>query len=124
MGPVGMDEADFEAVLAAVRDFVRGEVIPREDEIEETDAVPDDIRRKAVAMGLFGYAFPEEYGGMGVSTLEDVRLAIEFGYTSPAFRSMFGTNNGIAGQVLVNAGTEEQKRWLPRLAAGRWPRSR
>jgi acyl-CoA dehydrogenase len=32
---------------------------------------------------------------------------------------MFGTNNGIAGQVLVGFGTDEQKeRWLQRLAAG------
>lgn len=32
---------------------------------------------------------------------------------------MFGTNNGIAGKVLVNAGTEEQqKHWLPRLTSG------
>jgi acyl-CoA dehydrogenase len=32
---------------------------------------------------------------------------------------LFGTNNGIAGQVLVLAGTEEQrKQWLPRLASG------
>jgi acyl-CoA dehydrogenase len=44
---------------------------------------------------------------------------MELGYTSPAFRSLFGTNNGIAGQVLVLAGTEEQrKQWLPRLASG------
>jgi acyl-CoA dehydrogenase len=114
-----MDERDFEAVLASVREFVRTEVMPREDEIEETDAVPDDLRRKAVDMGLFGYTFPEEYGGLNASALEDVRLGIEFGYTSPAFRSMFGTNNGIAGQVLVNAGTPDQKkRWLPLLAAG------
>jgi acyl-CoA dehydrogenase len=48
-----------------------------------------------------------------------VRLAFEFGYTTPAFRSMFGTNNGIAGQVFVHAGTpEQQARWLPELAAG------
>jgi acyl-CoA dehydrogenase len=48
-----------------------------------------------------------------------VRLAFEFGYTTPAFRSMFGTNNGIAGQVLVSAGTAGQQReWLPRLAGG------
>jgi len=70
-------------------------------------------------MGLFGYCLPEEYGGLGVNLTEDVRLAFEFGYTTPAFRSMFGTNNGIAGQVLVSSGTDEQRRyWLPRLAAG------
>src|SRR3546814_8901715 len=70
-------------------------------------------------MGLFGYTIPEEYGGMGMSVVEDARLTMEFGYTVPAFRSMFGTNVGLAGKVLVNYGTDEQKKtWLPRLAAG------
>src|SRR3546814_9849226 len=70
-------------------------------------------------MGLFGYKIPEEYGGMGMSVVEDARLTMEFGYTVPAFRSMFGTNVGLAGKVLVNYGTDEQKKtWLPRLAAG------
>ncbi|MBX6767742.1 MAG: acyl-CoA dehydrogenase family protein [Actinomadura rubrobrunea] len=114
-----MDPQDFADVLAAVRAFVREQVIPREEEIEETDAIPDDLRRAARDMGLFGYALPQEYGGLGLSLSEEVRLAFELGYASPAFRSMFGTSNGIAGQVLVNAGSEEQKReWLPRLASG------
>jgi acyl-CoA dehydrogenase len=70
-------------------------------------------------MGLYGYAIPAEYGGLGLSVEQQVRVAIELGYTSPAFRSLFGTNNGIAGQVLVSAGTEQQrKQWLPRLASG------
>jgi acyl-CoA dehydrogenase len=70
-------------------------------------------------MGLYGYAIPAEYGGLGLSVPQQVRLTIELGYTSPAFRSLFGTNNGIAGQVLVLAGTEQQrKQWLPRLASG------
>ncbi|WP_030933872.1 acyl-CoA dehydrogenase family protein [Streptomyces sp. NRRL B-24720] len=114
-----MDAADFKAVRDAVRRLVREDVVPREDEIEETDAIPDDVRRKAVDMGLFGYTLPEEHGGLGATLYEDVQLAFEFGYTTPAFRSMFGTNNGIAGKVLVNAGTEEQQsHWLPRLASG------
>ena len=115
----GMRESEFADVLAAVRRYVRAEVVPREDEIEDTDAIPADIRRAAADMGLFGYTLPEEYGGLGVSLAEDVQLAFEFGYTTPAFRSMFGTNNGIAGQVLVSSGTDEQKQqWLPRLAGG------
>ena len=60
-----------------------------------------------------------EFGGLGLSVEQQVRLTMELGYTSPAFRSLFGTNNGIAGQVLVLVGTEEQrKQWLPRLASG------
>jgi acyl-CoA dehydrogenase len=114
-----MDAADFAEIRATVRRFIREEVVPREDEIERTDAIPDALREQAAAMGLFGYTLPEEYGGLGASAAEDVRLAIEFGWTTPAFRSMFGTNNGIAGQVFVHSGTPEQKqRWLPRLAAG------
>lgn len=114
-----MEPQEFSAVLDAVRAFVRKDVVAAEDQIDETDRIPDSIRAKAAAMGLFGYALPKEYGGMGFSAYEDALLAMEFGWTTPAFRSMFGTNNGIAGQVLVNAGTESQKeRFLPGLACG------
>ncbi|MFA1543804.1 acyl-CoA dehydrogenase family protein [Actinomadura monticuli] len=114
-----MESQDFADVLKAVRSFVREQVVPREEEIEETDAIPEALRRTAREMGLFGYALPEEYGGLGLSLSEEVRLVFEIGYASPAFRSMFGTSNGIAGQVLVNSGTDEQKdAWLPRLASG------
>src|SRR5690349_22933478 len=70
-------------------------------------------------MGLFGWAIPETYGGIGLDAVQDVQLAMELGHTTPAFRSLFGTNNGIAGQVLVNFGTDEQRlTYLPRLASG------
>ncbi|NGO13355.1 acyl-CoA dehydrogenase [Streptomyces sp. HC44] len=114
-----MEPDEFDAVLAAVRAFVREKVVPRENEIEEKDEIPADLREKAAAMGLFGYALPQEYGGLGFSMTEDVRLSLEIGYTTPAFRSMFSINNGVAGQLLASSGTEEQKRrYLPRMAAG------
>jgi acyl-CoA dehydrogenase len=114
-----MDARDFADVLDAVRSFVREKVIPREEEIDETDRIPDDVRQASAEMGLFGYALPEAYGGLGLSMSEEVRLAFELGYASPAFRSMFGTSNGIAGQVIVRAGSDEQREhWLPRLASG------
>jgi acyl-CoA dehydrogenase len=114
-----MDEASFEQVLAAVRQFVRERVIPREDEIEQSDAIPADLRAATAELGLFGYALPAEFGGAGVTVSQDVRLAFEFGYTTPAWRSMFGTNNGIAGQVIAKfGGPEQQRSFLPRLATG------
>jgi acyl-CoA dehydrogenase len=116
-----MDSPAFADILSTVRAFVRSEVVPAEDEIEETDAIPERIRVAAADMGLFGYALPPEYDGLGLNATEDAYLAMEFGYTTPAFRSMFATNNGIAGQVLVNVGTPEQKReFLPRLASGEY----
>lgn len=114
-----MSDDDFREILAQTREFVRSVVVPRETEIADNDAVPADIRDLAEKMGLFGYAIPQQWGGLGLDITQDVELALELGYTSLAVRSMFGTNNGIAGQVLVGFGTEEQKaRWLEPMACG------
>lgn len=119
--PVADDvsDEDFKEILAQTRTFIRSAVVPRENEILANDKVPDDLRDQAKAMGLFGYAIPQQWGGLGLNLAQDVELAMEFGYTSLALRSMFGTNNGIAGQVLVAFGTEEQKSmWLEGIASG------
>lgn len=116
---VAVSDDDFREILAQTRQFVRTAVVPREQEILDEDRVPDDLRDEAKKMGLFGYAIPQEWGGLGLNLMQDVELAMELGYTSLALRSMFGTNNGIAGQVLVGFGTEEQKsRWLEPIASG------
>lgn len=118
-GASEVDAEDFADILAATREYVRTVVVPREQEIADTDAVPEDIRSELAAMGMFGYAIPQQWGGLGLDLRQDVELAMEFGYTTLAMRSLFGTNNGIAGQVLVNFGTDEQKsRWLEQLASG------
>jgi acyl-CoA dehydrogenase len=114
-----VSDQDFAYILAQTRDFVRTAVVPREQEIMAGNRVPDDIRDQAKKMGLFGYAIPQEWGGLGLNVAQDVELAMELGYTSLALRSMFGTNNGIAGQVLVGFGTDHQKaRWLQGMASG------
>jgi acyl-CoA dehydrogenase len=114
-----VETADFAAVLAEVRRFVRERVVPLEARIDEQDEMPGEIRDAAKKMGLYGFALPQEYGGLGLSMHEEVQLMFELGYTTPSLRSMFGTNNGIAGHVLLVGGTEEQKaEWLPRLASG------
>ncbi|MGE5696817.1 MAG: acyl-CoA dehydrogenase family protein [Candidatus Sericytochromatia bacterium] len=114
-----VSDDDFHDILAQTRHFVRTAVVPREQDIMADNRVPDDIRDQAKKMGLFGYAIPQEWGGLGLNIAQDVELAMELGYTSLALRSMFGTNNGIAGQVLVGFGTDEQKaRWLEGMATG------
>ena len=119
-----MDSSDLHAVLATVREFVRDEVVPLEAEIEERDEIPERVRKTAAEMGLFGFALPEEYGGLGLSMEQEARLVFELGYTTPSFRSMFGTNNGIAGHVLMLAANDEQKAaYLPKVASGEWTAS-
>jgi acyl-CoA dehydrogenase len=70
-------------------------------------------------LGLFGLSIPEEYGGLGLTMEEEVLAAFEIARTSPAFRSLIGTNNGIGSQGLIIDGTDEQKHYyLPKLASG------
>ena len=114
-----MDASDLAEIVAAVRTFIRNEVVPREEEIDTTDAVPETLVAACKDMGLYGFTIPEQYGGLGLSVAQEVELVFELGWTTPALRSLFGTNNGIAGHVLLEGGTDEQKKdWLPRLASG------
>jgi acyl-CoA dehydrogenase len=116
---MALDQETLNQLLEMISRFVRERLVPLENVVAETDAVPDDVVAEMREMGLFGYALPEEYGGLGLNMEEEVQLAFELGQTSPAFRSMFGTNNGIGGQGLVMDGTDEQKqRYLPKLTAG------
>ncbi len=119
-----MDRDEFDDIRLAVRRYVRDEVVPLEPEIEERDEIPERVRKTAAEMGLFGFALPEEYGGLGLSMEQEAGLVFELGYTTPSFRSMFGTNNGIAGHVLMLSASEEQKAaYLPKVASGEWTAS-
>jgi len=119
MSEAEVSAEDFEFIRQQVRSFVRTKVVPRETEIMNEDRIPDHLRSAAAEMGLFGYAIPAQWGGLGLDLTQDVELAMELGYTTLSLRSMFGTNNGIAGQVLVGFGSDEQRKlWLEPMAAG------
>ncbi|GBD41346.1 Acryloyl-CoA reductase (NADH) [bacterium HR39] len=116
---MAVDSETLEQLVATVRRFVRERLVPREAEVAESDRIPPEIVEQMRQLGLFGLSIPQEYGGLGLSLSEEIRIAFELGWTSPAFRSLIGTNNGIGSQGIVMDGTEEQKRrYLPRLASG------
>ena len=116
---MALDTETFDALIDHLRRFVADRLRPLEGEVEANDAIPDAVVQEMREMGLFGLSIAEEYGGLGLNMLEEAKVAIEMGRTTPAFRSTFGTNVGIGSQGLVMAGTPEQKReWLPRIASG------
>lgn len=113
------DSQTLHILLDSIRQFVNEALIPRENEVAETDEIPADIVQQFQDMGLFGLTLPEAYGGLGVTMEEEVHIAFELGRTSPAFRSYFGTNNGIGSLGILLDGTEAQKQhYLPKLASG------
>jgi acyl-CoA dehydrogenase len=113
------DRETLDLLLDTVRRFVRERCVPAEAITAETDRIPDDIVAEMRRMGLFGFAIPAEYGGMGLTLEEEVLVNFELSRCSPVFRSIAGTNNGIGSMGIVIDGSEEQKRrYLPRLASG------
>ncbi|WP_294284616.1 acyl-CoA dehydrogenase family protein [uncultured Sphingomonas sp.] len=116
---MALDPETFDALIDTVRRFVGERLRPLEADVEAADAIPDAVVAEMKEMGLFGLSIAEDYGGLGLDMVEECRVAIEMGRTTPAFRSTFGTNVGIGSQGLVMAGTPEQKAaWLPRIASG------
>ena len=116
---MALDPDTFDALIDTVRRFVAERLRPLEAAVEEADAIPDAVVAEMKDMGLFGLSIAEEFGGLGLDMVEECRVAIEMGRTTPAFRSTFGTNVGIGSQGLVMAGTDEQKAmWLPKIASG------
>ena len=116
---MALDPDTFDALIETIRRFVAERLRPLEAQVAEEDEVPGEVVREMREMGLFGLSIAEDYGGLGLTMSEEVRVALEFGRTTPAFRSVFGTNVGIGSQGLVMAGSEAQKRaWLPRIASG------
>lgn len=107
------------ALIEQVRRFVTEKCIPIEAEVGDNDVVPQSIVDEMKQLGLFGIAVPEEYGGLALDMETECLVAFELGNTSPAFRSVAGTNIGIGSQALVLFGTDAQKsKWLPGIASG------
>ena len=116
---MALDPQTLREFLDTIARFVRERLVPAEAEVAETDAVPPAIVAEMRRLGLFGMTIPEAHGGLGLGMSEEAQVLFELCQTSPAFRSVHGTNNGIGSQGIVIDGTEEQRRkYLPRLAAG------
>ncbi len=115
------DQETLNQLVGLIDRFVSERLIPREAELAESERLPDDILAEMKELGLFGLTIPEQYGGLGLTMEEEIRVAISLGRTSPAFRSIMGTNNGIGSAAIVFNGTEKQKqKYLPKYASGEW----
>ncbi|MDH4149026.1 MAG: acyl-CoA dehydrogenase family protein [Betaproteobacteria bacterium] len=104
-----------------VQRFVREQVDPRSREIEESDAVPDDLVGMARDMGLFGLTIPEEYGGSGLDLAGKCAIEEVMGQTNYGFATLIGNHTGISTTGITALGNDAQKKkFLPKMASGEW----
>jgi acyl-CoA dehydrogenase len=108
-------------MLDRIKRFVAEELEPISLKVEEEGRIPDEIVNRMREMGLFGLSIPREYGGLGLSTLDEIMIYEELTQTNASFRSRIGTSNSIGSMGILYDGTEDQKNtYLPRIAAGEW----
>jgi alkylation response protein AidB-like acyl-CoA dehydrogenase len=110
--------AEERAVVATVADFVDREVRPVARELEHANAYPEKLIEQMKAMGIFGLAIGEPYGGAPVSTLCYAEVTAEL---ARGWMSLAGAMGGhtVVATMLLAFGTDEQKRrYLPRMATG------
>ena len=115
------DQETLNQLIDVIARFVRERLVPAENQLAEEARLPADILQEMKDLGLFGLTIPEDYGGLGLTMEEEILVAIELGRTSPAFRSILGTNNGIGSAAIVFSGSAAQKqKYLPKYASGEW----
>jgi acyl-CoA dehydrogenase len=111
----------FDAFRSKIRNFVEEELEPVAMTVEHDSVIPEEIVEKMRRLGLFGMPIPKAYGGLGLTTLEEVIIYEEITRTNACFRSRIGTSNGIGSMGILYDGTDEQKKtYLPRIASGEW----
>jgi len=101
---------DFESYLNRIRYFTDEELIPREDEMVNAGEVPADLVDRMAQLGLFGITLPRRWGGLGWTVEQQVLLTLEFTRASCVYRSRFSTTIGLCSQVLLDYGTDVQRR--------------
>ncbi|HLZ25963.1 MAG TPA: acyl-CoA dehydrogenase [Chloroflexota bacterium] len=102
-----------------LREFGEREIVPIAHALDEKEEYPRATISKMAELGLLGLLVPEEYGGMGATTL-DYALAIEeISWADAAHSVVISVNNSLVCEPILRFGTDEQKRrFLPELADG------
>ena len=95
--------------------FTREEVIPVAPMYDKTGEYPWDIIKKAHEVGLMNLHVPEEYGGMGMGTLDGCLITEKIAYGCTGIMTALEAN-GLGAMPIIIAGNEEQKKkYLGRL---------
>ena len=118
VGSAGLDET-LESIREEMRKFADSEVIGRAQDWHRTNSyIPMEVIAQMSDLGVFGLTIPEQFGGMalGKESMCVVSEELSRGYIGVG---SLGTRSEIAAELILGAGTPEQKeKWLPKLASG------
>ncbi len=110
-------EADL---VELCREFATKEIAQRAPAAWDRAECPTDLLREMGQLGLLGMLIPEEWGGIGMSTVGFVAAMEEIGQGDQSVAAAWQAHVTIGSLPLFLFGTDEQReRWLRPLAEGR-----
>ena len=112
---------DALAIAEAARDFVNGEIMPRDEEIDRLDLeLSRRLLRQAGELGILGIEIPEAYGGLDLDK-KTALLVLEEMARQASFSTSYCAHTSIGTLPIVYFGNHAQKsKYLPKLATGEW----
>src|SRR5262245_1511480 len=95
------------------RDFAQKEIAPRAPIAWEEARCPTDLLREMGELGLLGMLVPQEWGGIGMSTVGFVAAMEQIGLADQSVAAAWQAHVTIGSLPLYLFGTDEQReRWL------------
>ena len=106
-------------ILGMLKDFAIKEVAPKAAEVDENERFPEETWHALAEMGMMGVAYPEEYGGAGMSYLTYIAACEELAKHCATTSVMFSAHGSLCCWPISAYGTEEQKqKYLTQLCSG------
>ncbi len=117
-GNTGLDETHAE-IQEQMKSFSDAEVVPHAHEWHlKNEYIPLEVIQHLAELGVFSLSLPEEFGGMALGKLAMCVVSEELSRGYIGVGSL-GTRAEIAGELILNNGTPEQKaKYLPKIASG------
>ena len=117
-GPLTQLTEEEQLFQATVRRFAREQIAPHVREMDEAGVFRKVIIRQFFELGLMGIEIPEEYGGQGGTFFQSILAVEELSAVDPSAGVIVDVQNTIVNNAILRwASTEQQRKYLPRLAA-------
>jgi isovaleryl-CoA dehydrogenase len=110
--------ADEQAIVEVVREFVNREVKPVARDLEHADTYPEKLIGQMKELGVFGLAIPEPWGASAVTTPCYALVTEELARGWMTLAGAMGGHTVVAKLILAFGTAEQQQRYLPRMATG------
>ncbi|MGY8526314.1 acyl-CoA dehydrogenase family protein [Paracidovorax citrulli] len=108
-----------EMIRDAVREFAQNVIVPQAAGWDREKTFPADVHRQLAALGTYGVAVPEEYGGAGLDYLSLALILEEIAAGDGGTSTVISVNNcPVCSMLMAFASDEQKQQWLVPLARG------